>query len=57
VSIVSRGRIILRDLPSLETFGYTPEEYWNETRVNALKDRLREGISILNQLDRPCNTC
>ena len=59
VSIVSRGRIILRDFVSLEeAFEYcTPEEYWNEKRVNALKERLRAGIHILNQLNRPCDIC
>jgi predicted bacteriocin transport accessory protein len=58
VSIVSRGRIIARDFEtSKETLGYsTPEEYWNEDRVNALKERLRPGINILHQLiSRDCN--
>ena len=59
VSIVSRGRIILRDYEtSKDTLGfYEPNEYWNEERINALKERLRAGMNILNQLNRPCNTC
>jgi predicted bacteriocin transport accessory protein len=60
VSIVSRGRIITHDFEtSLETLGYdTPQEYWNDERVNALKERLRKGMSILIQIiSRSCNTC
>jgi predicted bacteriocin transport accessory protein len=60
VSIVSRGRIIARDFEtSKETSGCnTPQEYWNDDRVNALKERLRTGINILIQIiSRPCNTC
>jgi hypothetical protein len=60
LSIVSRGRIILHDYEtSKETFGYsTPQEYWNDDQVNALKERLRAGIKVLNQIiNRPCNTC
>jgi hypothetical protein len=58
--IVSRGRIILHDYEtSKETFGYsTPQEYWNDERVDALKERLRAGIKVLNQIiNRLCNTC
>jgi hypothetical protein len=57
VSIVSRGRIITHDFEtSKETLGYsTPQEYWNDERVNALKERLRKGISILKQII--ANTC
>jgi predicted bacteriocin transport accessory protein len=60
VSIVSRGRIITHDFEtSKETSGYDkPEEYWNDERVNALKEKLRAGIDILKQLiSRTCNTC
>ena len=59
LSIVSRGRIITRDFEtSKETLGYsTPEEYWNEERVNALKERLRAGMNILNQISRICVPC
>jgi len=60
VSIVSRGRIITRDFEtSKETLGYdTPQEYWNDERVNALKERLRAGIGILQQIiGYSCNTC
>jgi hypothetical protein len=60
VTIVSRGRIIVHDFEtSKETFGYsTPQEYWNDERVNALKERLRAGIKVLNQIiNRPCNIC
>ena len=60
VSIVSRGRIITRDFEtSKETLGYnTPQEYWNDERVTALKERLRAGIGILLQIiSYSCNTC
>ena len=60
VSIVSRGRIIARDFEtSKETLGYsTPQEYWNVERVNALKERLRAGMSILNEItSRSCSDC
>jgi predicted bacteriocin transport accessory protein len=60
VSIVSRGRIITRDFEtSKETLGYnTPQEYWNDERVTALKERLRAGIGILRQIiGYSCNTC
>jgi len=60
VSIVSRGRIIARDFEtSKETLGYnTPQEYWNDERVNALKERLRAGIGILQQIiSFSCNSC
>ena len=60
LTIVSRGRIILHDFEtSKDTLGYsTPQEYWNDERVNALKERLRAGISILQQLsNRPCEPC
>jgi thiol-disulfide isomerase/thioredoxin len=60
VSIVSRGRKITRDFEtSKETLGFdTPAEYWNEERVNALKERLRKGMDIFNQITRkPCSPC
>jgi hypothetical protein len=60
LSVVSRGRLILHDdETSKETLGYsTPQEYWNDERLNALKDRLRKGIDILNQIiSRSCNSC
>ena len=60
VIIVSRGRIIVHDFEtSKETFGCsTPQEYWNDERVNALKERLRTGINVLNQIiNRACNIC
>jgi hypothetical protein len=60
LSIVSRGRIITHDFEtSKETLGYsTPQEYWNDERVDALKERLRTGMRILIQIiSRPCNTC
>jgi hypothetical protein len=60
VSIVSRGRIITRDFEtSKETLGYdTPQEYWNDERVNALKERLRAGMGILQQIiSYSCNKC
>ena len=60
LSIVSRGRIILRDFGASEdAFRYnSPEEYWTEERVYALKVRLRAGICILNQITRrACAVC
>jgi len=60
LTIVSRGRIITHDFEtSLDTHGYNmPQEYWNDERVEALKERLREGIDILKQIIRnSCNTC
>jgi hypothetical protein len=60
VSIVSRGRIITRDYEtSKETSGYeTPEEYWNDEKVNAFKERLKKGMSILIQIiNSSCKTC
>jgi len=59
-AIVSRGRIITHDFEtSKDTLGYeTPQEYWNDERVNALKERLREGINILYQIiASTCNKC
>jgi predicted bacteriocin transport accessory protein len=59
-AIVSRGRIITHDFEtSKETLGYdTPQEYWNDERVNALKERLRAGINILNRIiGNSCNKC
>jgi len=59
-AIVSRGRIITHDFEtSKDTLGYaTPQEYWNDERVNALKERLREGIDILYQIiANTCNKC
>jgi hypothetical protein len=59
LSIVSRGRIITRDFMTVEDrIGYdTPQEYWNDERVNELKERLRAGMSILKQISRPCDAC
>jgi len=59
-AIVSRGRIITHDFEtSKDTLGYaTPQEYWNDERVNALKERFREGINILNKIiANTCNRC
>jgi len=59
-AIVSRGRIITHDFEtSKDTLGYdTPQEYWNDERVNALKERLREGINIFYQIiANSCNKC
>jgi hypothetical protein len=60
VAIVSRGRIITYDFEtSKETLGYhTPQEYWNDERVQSLKERLRAGMKIYIQIvSRACNTC
>jgi predicted bacteriocin transport accessory protein len=60
VSIVSRGRLITHDFEtSKETSGYdTPEEYWSDEKVNALKERLRKGMGILNEIiSRSCESC
>jgi len=41
------------------SLGYdVPQEYWNDERVNDLKERLRKGMSILKQIiANSCNTC
>ena len=59
LTIVSRGRIILHDFPGIrDTYGYSPQEYWNDDRMNELKERFRVGINILLQLsNRPCSPC
>jgi hypothetical protein len=60
VSIVSRGRIITHDFEtSKETLGYnTPQKYWNDERVNALKEQLRKGMNILIEIiSRSCSSC
>jgi len=60
LSIVSRGRMILHDFEtSKETLGYdTPQEYWSDERMYALKGRIREGIGILKQIiGNSCNVC
>ena len=57
VTIVDSGRIIGCDYEtSKNTFGYkTPEEYWTDERVLALKNRLK---GFMGQLSEPsCNTC
>ncbi|MCL2444272.1 MAG: hypothetical protein FWD13_12525 [Treponema sp.] len=56
VTIVNSGKIIGRDFETSKyTLGYeTAEEYWNEDRVTALKNRLKEGMS---QLDTKCYPC
>ena len=64
VTIVNGGKVIGRDFEtSKETLGYgTPQEYWNDDRLNAFKERLREGIKkgILretNSSSGACNEC
>ncbi|MCL2759931.1 MAG: hypothetical protein FWD22_06925, partial [Treponema sp.] len=56
VTIIESGKIIGRDFETSKyTLGYeTAEEYWNEDRVNALKNRLKDGMS---QLSKNCNDC
>jgi len=55
LTIVDNGKIVTRDYMDLiEIRGYLPQEYWNEDRVNALKNRLREGM---RQIKRPCEPC
>jgi len=57
VTFVNSGTIIGRDYEtSKDTLGYEiPEEYWNDERVSALKDRLAEGMKALNINCSPCN--
>ena len=57
VTIIDNGKIIRRDFEtSKETLGYeTAEEYWNEERVTALKDRFREGMGQVK--NKSCNVC
>jgi hypothetical protein len=56
VTIVNSGKIVSRDFEtSKDTLGYrTAQEYWNEDRVNALKDRFREGMK---QISGSCEHC
>jgi len=56
VTIINNGKIIGRDFEtSKDTLGYeTAEEYWNEERITALKNRLKEGMK---ELDTKCNPC
>ena len=57
VTIVESGRIIARDFETSKyTLGYeTAEEYWNDERLNALKDRFRVGMSELSTNCGACN--
>ena len=57
VTIVDNGKIIARDFEtSKDTLGYeTAEEYWNDERLNALKDRFRVGMSELSTSCGACN--
>ena len=60
LSIVSRGRMITRDYEtSKDTHGHdNPEDYWTEERITALKEKLKTGMDILNQISRrPCTPC
>ena len=59
LTIVSRGRIITRDFMTVEDrIGYnTPDDYWSDVRVNALKEKFRTGMNILKQISRPCDPC
>jgi len=56
LTIIDNGKIITRDFEtSKDTLGYEiPQEYWNEERVNALKNRLKEGM---RELPKFCNSC
>ncbi|MCL2880200.1 MAG: hypothetical protein FWF29_08155, partial [Treponema sp.] len=56
LTIIKNGRIITRDFEtSKDTLGYdSPREYWTEERVQALKNRLTEGMK---QINNNCNTC
>ena len=58
LTIVNDGSISARDFEtSKETLGFsTPEEYWSEERINALKERLRAGMRLLND-SKPCYIC
>jgi len=60
LSIVTRGTITGHDFEtSKETLGCsTPQEYWTGERINALKERLREGLKKSTiQISQPCNVC
>ena len=56
LTIIENGKILFRDYEtSKDTLGYsTAQEYWNEERVNAFRNRLIDGI---NQLSDSCNSC
>jgi len=61
LTIVNRGTIVCHDFEtSKETLGCsTPQEYWTDERINALKERLREGFKKgAAQISQPpCNIC
>jgi len=59
LTIVVGGRKLFRDYEtSKETFDYsTPQEYWNEERVDALKERFRTGMKFINPNPSPCTAC
>jgi len=60
LSIVNRGTIVCHDFEtSKDTLGCsTPQEYWTDERINALRERLREGFKQgAAQISQPCNKC
>ena len=60
LTIVNSGLIMFRDFEtSYDTLGYrTPDEYWNDERVNSLLERFRAGFRNFNSIfNRQCNIC
>ena len=51
VTIINNGEIIVRDYEtSKDTLGFqTPEEYWTDERISALKTRLRAGMGRISK--------
>ena len=56
LTIIENGKILFRDFEtSKDTLGYSSaQEYWNEERIYAFKNRFKDGTSKLNE---SCNSC
>ena len=56
LTIIENGKILFRDFEtSKNTLGYkTAQEYWNEERTYALKNRIKNGF---DRLSESCNSC
>lgn len=56
VTFVLKGKIVSHDNESSVVEGdLTPEEYWTDSKVKALKERLKKGINLVN--DDMCTSC
>ncbi len=56
VTFVLKGKIVLHDNESSVVEGdLTPEDYWTDSKVKALKEKLKKGINLVN--DDMCTSC